>query len=59
MRLALFPLLARKTHGDPADIAPFIAVLSSEEFQVEADTNLSGEVDFLDIAPFIDILAGQ
>ena len=41
------------------DIAPFIGVLSTVEFQAEADTNQSGEVNFLDISPFIAILAGS
>ena len=40
------------------DISPFISVLSSGEFQAEADCNEDGEVSFLDIAPFIVILAG-
>ena len=39
------------------DIAPFIAVLSAQEFQAEADVDLNGEVNFFDIAPFIDILS--
>ena len=38
------------------DIAPFIAVLSSNGFQAEADMNLDGSVSFLDIAPFITML---
>ena len=44
---------------DFLDISPFITVLSSGEFQAEADCNEDGEVDFLDIAPFIVILAGS
>jgi CRISPR/Cas system CMR subunit Cmr6 (Cas7 group RAMP superfamily) len=40
------------------DIAPFIDVLSGNEFQFEADCDQNGEVNFLDIAPFIDILSG-
>ena len=39
------------------DIAPLIAILSSEGFQAEADINCDGTVDFFDIQPFIDILA--
>jgi len=39
------------------DIVPFIAVLSSGEFNPQADIDRSGEVDFLDIAPFIAILS--
>ena len=38
------------------DIAPFIALLSSQTFQFEADINQDGSVDFLDIAPFIGLL---
>ena len=34
------------------DIAPFIALLSSNAFQAEADINLDLSVDFFDIAPF-------
>jgi|GEM_PF-1849886 len=41
------------------DIAPFIAVLSSNGFQVEADCDKNGTVSFLDISPFIQILAGN
>ncbi len=39
------------------DIAPFIALLSNQEFQAEADIDQDGVVNFLDIAPFIQILA--
>ena len=41
------------------DIAPFIAVLSGNGFQAEADCDESGVVDFLDIAFFIVILSSQ
>ena len=41
------------------DIQPFIGVLSSPDFQAEADTNCDMVVDFFDIQPFIDILAGN
>ena len=44
---------------DFADIAPFIAILSSNGFECEADVNVSGTVDFADIAPFIAILASS
>lgn len=40
------------------DISPFIAVLSANGFQAEADTSCNGTVDFFDVQPFIDILAG-
>jgi arylsulfatase A-like enzyme len=41
------------------DISPFIAVLSSGGFQLEADIDQSGMVDFLDISPFIGVLSGN
>ena len=41
------------------DISPFIAVLSSGDFQAEADCNQNGFVNFLDISPFIGILSGS
>ena len=43
---------------DFLDIAPFIALLSSGEFQFEADCDQNGTVDFLDIAPFIAFISG-
>ena len=42
-----------------ADIGPFIGVLSSGEFQAEADANCDGVVDFSDISSFIEILANS
>ena len=39
------------------DISPFIGLLSSGQFQAEADTNEDGVVNFLDISPFITILS--
>ena len=41
---------------DFLDVSPFIALLSSGEFQAEGDIDQSGEVDFLDISPFIGVL---
>ena len=41
------------------DIAPFIAVLSANSFQFEADIDGDNDVDFFDIQPFISILAGN
>ena len=41
------------------DIAPFIAVLSVNSFQFEADIDGDGDVDFFDISPFIELLSGQ
>ena len=42
-----------------ADIAPLIALLTSGNYQAEADCDQNGEVDFLDIAPFISALTGR
>ena len=39
------------------DISPFIQVLTSGDFQAEADIDESGRVDFLDISPFIGLLS--
>jgi len=55
------------THGDInldgdvnfLDITPFIAVLTTGEFQAQADCDGSGEIDFLDITPFIATLSGS
>ena len=41
------------------DISAFIAVLSGDLFQAEADCDENGMVDFDDIAPFIAILSGS
>ena len=41
------------------DIAPFIAVLTSDGYLSQADCDLNCVVDFLDIAPFIAILSGS
>ena len=41
-----------------SDISPFISLLSSGEFQAEADIDGSGVVDFADIGPFIELLSG-
>ena len=38
------------------DISPFILILSTGEFQAEADCDQNGFVDFLDIDPFIRLL---
>ena len=40
------------------DIAPFIELLNSGNFQIEGDANEDGVVDFFDIEPFIEILLG-
>ena len=39
------------------DIAPFIALLASDGFQIEADINQDGDVNFLDIAPLVTALS--
>lgn len=40
------------------DIAPFIELLSTDGFSLEADVDGNGVVDFLDISPFITLLSG-
>ena len=42
---------------DFLDISPFIVLLSTQEFQAEADIDGNGVVDFLDISPFIIIIS--
>ena len=39
-----------------ADLSPFLSLISSGGFQLEADVNCSGTVDFADISPFISLL---
>jgi len=39
------------------DVAPFVALLSNGNFQVEADINGDGFVNLLDIGPFVDLLS--
>ena len=41
------------------DIEPFIELLSSGEFQAEADCSTDGVIDFADIPAFIDVLTEQ
>ena len=41
------------------DVAPFIAVLSSNNYQGEADCNKDGSVNLLDVEPFVAILSGS
>ena len=38
------------------DVDPFIALISSGEYQLQADTNEDGVVNLLDVAPFIECL---
>ena len=42
---------------DFLDISPFIGVLTSGDYQAEADIDKSGVVDFLDIGGFIALLS--
>ena len=39
------------------DVQPFVDLLSSSDFQAEADTNGDGAVNLLDVASFIDLLS--
>ena len=41
------------------DISPFIAILTTGDFQDEADLDQNGSVNFLDISPFIAALSSQ
>ena len=41
------------------DIAPFVARLTTNTFQAEADIDQNEIVNFLDIAPFVGLLSGQ
>jgi len=41
------------------DVNPFIVVLASNTYLLQADCNQDGVVNFFDIAPFIAILAGS
>ena len=43
---------------DLLDVAPFVSLLTTGSFQVEADINQDGVVDLLDVAPFVDLLTG-
>ena len=49
----------RNGRVDFLDIAPFITVLATGGFQVQADIDGDGAVSFLDIQPFIIILSGS
>ena len=40
------------------DVEPFVAVLTSNQFDEKADINGDKVVDFLDIAPFVELLTG-
>ncbi len=43
---------------DLLDVAPFVELVSSGTFQIEADFNEDGLVNLLDVAPFIAALSG-
>ena len=43
---------------DLLDVEPFIEVISTGVYQIEADCNEDGAVNLLDIDPFIKILSG-
>ena len=38
------------------DVAPFVDLISSSDFQAEGDINGDGFVNLLDVAGFIDLL---
>ena len=40
------------------DVAPFVELVSSGQFQAEGDTNGDGVVNLLDVGPFIELLSG-
>ena len=40
------------------DVGPFVELLSTGSFQIEADTNQDGAVNLLDVEPFVQILSG-
>ena len=39
------------------DVQPFVDLLSSGDFQAEADTNGDGAVNLLDVASFVELLS--
>ena len=43
---------------DLLDVAPFVELLTSGEFQAEGDINGDGQIDLLDVQPFVDLLVG-
>ena len=43
---------------DLLDVAPFVELLSSGTFTIEADINQDGSVNLLDVAPFTELLSG-
>ena len=57
-----FEILLGDVNGDGLvtllDVAPFIAVLLSGNFEAVADINGDGTIDLLDIQPFVNLLIG-
>ncbi len=43
---------------DLLDVQPFVSLVTTGGFQVEADINMDGFVDLLDVQPFVQILTG-
>ena len=43
---------------DLLDVASFVSLIVSGNFQCEGDMNQDGTVDFLDISPFVEALTG-
>ncbi|MEM9412336.1 MAG: DUF4465 domain-containing protein, partial [Planctomycetota bacterium] len=39
------------------DIAPFVDLLTNQEYREVADINMDGMLDLLDVAPFVDLIA--
>ena len=44
---------------DLLDVAPFVELLNSGEFQIEGDINGDGEITLLDVGPFVDLINGN
>ena len=57
------PVLAGDVNRDGAvdffDIDPFIDVLTTQNYQDEADLDQNGIVNFFDIDPFVTVLSSQ
>ena len=64
VRLALADIIPNVYLGDVnqdgvvnlLDVAPFVDLLNSGGYMLQADINCDGAVDLLDVAPFIDLL---
>lgn len=41
------------------DVSPFVDLITSGGYQIEADINKDGAVDLLDVAPFVNLLTGN